>query len=354
MRVLHAPVNVGNQPWVLSRHERALGIKSDLVLNYNTWINYNADRVLGTYANRTWSEVLKRLPFGLLAPFRYDVLHFYFGRSLLYWDDMGRFNRMPYFDIKLAKAMGKKVFMTLQGCDVRLAGDSNTRNRHTPCAPECCAAFETCVSTYDAQRRKLITDILPLCDRVFYLNPELGHFVPNGQFMPYASVDIEAAEVIPPTGKGRPIVVHAPSDPKVKGTERILVALEKLRDKYDFELVLVQGKTHAEAMEIYRKADLAIDQILYGWYGGFAVEIMAMGKPVACSIRQEDLDFIPKEMRAELPLLEVYPDTLESDFNKIFAMKDDWGEIGSRSRGYVLKWHNPLNIAKKLLSYYTG
>ena len=47
MRVLHAPVNIGNQPWVLSRQERKLGVKSDLVLNYNTWINYNADRVLG-------------------------------------------------------------------------------------------------------------------------------------------------------------------------------------------------------------------------------------------------------------------------------------------------------------------
>lgn len=40
MKVLHAPVNVGNQPWILSRHERLLGIESDLVLNYNAQFVY--------------------------------------------------------------------------------------------------------------------------------------------------------------------------------------------------------------------------------------------------------------------------------------------------------------------------
>ena len=46
MRVLHGPVNVGNQPWVLSRAERALGINSDVVVSYGTWLEYPADRVL--------------------------------------------------------------------------------------------------------------------------------------------------------------------------------------------------------------------------------------------------------------------------------------------------------------------
>jgi len=34
MRVLHAPVNIGNQPWVLSRYERKLGVESDFHVNY--------------------------------------------------------------------------------------------------------------------------------------------------------------------------------------------------------------------------------------------------------------------------------------------------------------------------------
>ena len=50
MRVLHGPVNVGNQPWVLSRYERLLGAQSDVVVNYSTWLGYQVDRCLSEYA----------------------------------------------------------------------------------------------------------------------------------------------------------------------------------------------------------------------------------------------------------------------------------------------------------------
>ena len=64
---------------------------------------------------------------------------------------------------------------------------------------------------------------------------------------------------------------------------------------------------HAEAMKLYAQADLVIDQLLAGWYGGFAVETMAMGKPVVCYIRAEDLQFVPPAMVAELPLIPARP-----------------------------------------------
>lgn len=354
MRVLHAPVNVGNQPWVLSRHERLLGVKSDLILNYNTWINYNADRVLGTYAKKNWKEVVKRAPVGFLAPFRYDVLHFYFGRSLLFWDDLGDWNRFPYADIRIAKALGKKVFMTLQGCDVRLAGESNRRNHFTPCAPGRCSAFENCVSLYDGQRKKMIENVLPLCDQVFFLNPELGHYVPQGTFMPYASAEVESVEVVPPKIDRIPRIVHAPSDGNIKGTKLILEALDTLRSNFDFELILVQNKPHSEAVSIYRDADIAIDQVLAGWYGGFAVEMMAMGKPVMCWIRDEDLGFVPKLLREELPILNVRPDNLVEDIGRVLSLKSRWKDWSKMSRDYVLKWHNPAKVASALIKLYEG
>ena len=56
-----------------------------------------------------------------------------------------------------------------------------------------------------------MSDILPLCDKVFFLNPELGHFVPNGVFLPYASAEIEGVEFLPPKPNRVPRIVHAPS-----------------------------------------------------------------------------------------------------------------------------------------------
>ena len=135
LRVLHAPVNVGNQPWALSRAERRLGLKSDLVVNYQTWLGYPSDTQLGTLGGRSLSELARRTWGGIRAPLNYDVMHYYFGRSLMFWDDIPTLNWFPFADLKLAKRLGKRVIMTLQGCDVRLAAESNRRNLHTPCAP---------------------------------------------------------------------------------------------------------------------------------------------------------------------------------------------------------------------------
>jgi hypothetical protein len=352
MRVLHAPCNVGNQPWTLSRAERALGLKSDLICNYSTWLEYPADRVLGSVGGKDKAELRRRRWYGYTAPLRYDVLHYYFGRSLLYWDDLPDLNKNPYADLKIARKLGRKIFMTLQGCDARLAEESNKRNAFTPCHQDRCGAYSVCLAQLDAQRRAMIDEITPLCDRVFYLNPELGHYVPNAEFLPYANVEISEFDISSPTDNTVPIIVHAPSDPKIKGTSMIVEALEALRGQHEFELVLVEGKTHAEAMEIYKSADLVIDQVLAGWYGGFAVEVMAMGKPVACYIRHEDQGFVPEKMMDDMPIMKIRPDHLVEDLDAVFQQRKDWVRIGHSSRAYVERWHSPIRIAAALERVY--
>ena len=71
MRVLHAPVNIANQAWVLSRHERMLGIESDLIVNYVT-SGYSADRVVGRVGGKSSEQMTERLITGLRAPLEYD------------------------------------------------------------------------------------------------------------------------------------------------------------------------------------------------------------------------------------------------------------------------------------------
>ena len=357
MRVLHGPVNVGNQPWVLSRAERRLGLASDLVINYDTWLNYGADRVLSDYGERSMTAMARRVWFGASAPFKYDVLHFYFGRSYLFFEDVGgRLSLLAPFlaaDLRLARTLGKKVFMTLQGCDVRIASGSHARNAWTMCSPGRCSAYSACLGTYDAQRRRMIERILPLCDKVFYLNPELGHELPaDAAFLPYTSCEIDTVAVALPRATGRPRIVHAPSNAGIKGTPMILAALEHLKSRFDFELILVENTPHAEALARYRDTDIAIDQILAGWYGGYAVEMMAMGKPVACMIRDEDLGFVPPAMRADLPLLKLHPASLVDDLAAILEQQAQWPAWGAQARRFVERWHAPDRIARAMIACY--
>jgi hypothetical protein len=292
------------------------------------------------------------LAFGLAAPLRFDVLHYYFGRSLLCWDDYGPRNGLWFADLRLARRLGRRVFMTLQGCDVRLAHASEARNSVTACREGECQVYATCIETLDRQRQNLLDEILPLVDRTFYLNPDLGHLLPGGTFMPYASVEIQQFEVSPPRLDGPIRVVHAPSDPTVKGTRQVLAALDVLRRDYSLEVTLVQGLTHREALAAYAAADLVVDQVLCGWYGGLAVETMAMGKPTACYIRDADLHFIPEEMRAELPLYRVSPATLVEDLASVFERRTEWRAQSAESRRFVERWHDPMIIAGAMLQCY--
>jgi hypothetical protein len=360
MRILHGPFNIGNQPWALSRAERRQGCKSDLVVRSGTWFKYPADRFLSDDSVGPRRTMIRSVVFGLSALLRYNVLHYYFGLTFLYPGYFfpkntlrGRLlNRLSSIDLRLARWLGKKRFMTLQGCDVRLADEGNKRNEWTMCAPGRCSAYQVCLDMLDGRRRDLIDHVLPLFDRVFYLNPELGHLVPNGQFLPYANVEIEKFATAFPTSEGRPRIVHAPSDSTIKGTAMILAALEQLKSRYDFELILVEQKTHEEALALYRSADIAIDQILAGWYGGFAVEMMAMGKPVACYIREQDMKFVPAAMQDDMPILRIDPGRLVDDLAAILERRAEWRSAGEKSRRYVERWHNPDHIARAMLDAY--
>ena len=352
MKVLHGPVNVGNQPWVLSRYERQLGLTSELVVNYHTWLNYSVDRCLSSYAQRNISSFFRRLAFGVSAPFRYDVFHYYFGRTFLCWDDYGSPTPLWFADMKLAKRLGKKVFATFQGCDARIAQASHSNNHVTFCAEGHCTAFSYCLAQNDACKKNAVRQFIRYADRIFYLNPELGRDIPGASFLPYANMEMQNSLFIPPALNGPIRIVHAPSDPAIKGTGMILATIEKLKKNHPVEVLLVQGLPHKEALKIYQAADLVIDQVLAGWYGGLAVEVMAMGKPVIAYIRDEDLAVIPEAMRRELPVLSATPATLPAVLTRAMEQRGQWREWAERSYQYARKWHNPNTIAKAMRRAY--
>lgn len=352
LKIVHAPVNIGNQPAALSNAEKLLQCKSKVVVNYNTWLKYPNDIEISPYNKKNLKNIFKRIIYALFFCFSSDVLHYYFGRSLMCWDDFGSENKLWYSDLKLAKKLGKKVIMTLQGCDVRIAKLSEQMNQFTACTKGQCNSFEYCYSIYDAQRQQFIKSILPLVDKIFFLNPELGHFIDKGDFLPYATITVNDYEYTLPNTNGKITIIHAPSDESIKGTALIKEAVDLLKNIYDIDFILVKGKTHDEAMEIYKKADIAIDQVLCGWYGAFAVELMAMGKPVMCYIRENDLKYIPEKMKQDLPILRIQPDNLYNDIKQIIDKRSDWISWSKASIEFAKKWHDPNKIAQAMIECY--
>ncbi len=87
-----------------------------------------------------------------------------------------------------------------------------------------------------------------------------------------------------------PLIIHAPNHRNVKGTRFLLESLTKIREAgISFELKLVEGVPRTEAIEIYKTADIIADQFVMGAYGVFALECLALGKPVLTYLDHDHL-----------------------------------------------------------------
>jgi glycosyltransferase involved in cell wall biosynthesis len=179
---------------------------------------------------------------------------------------------------------------------------------------------------------------------------------PTAKFLRYGHLDPREWTYTPPPppSDDGPLVIHAPTHRGVKGTRFVLEAVDKLKaEGVPFRFQLIEGLPRAEARRLFERADLLIDQLWLGWYGGLAVELMALGRPVVCNIRDDGLRFVPPDMGAELPVIRAEPATLAAVLREwLNSRRDELPKVGERSRRYVERWHDPRDVARGLLADY--
>lgn len=354
MRILHLPHNVGGFPYGLAEGERRLGHESRVLNLSRSRYGYAADYVLDIDRRNRLGRWLAYG--GALARFRrgFDLYHFNFGSSLLHFPN----RKLDLLDLPFYDSRARKVF-TYQGCDARQKYP--TMERHTAQGDELAACFEedcyggACNSgVRDTQRRRAIDKAARHADHMFAVNPDLLHFLPEGKssFLPYAMSEFETLERRrePFFADGRVHIVHMPTQRGAKGTRYVLAALDKLKDEFGdcLEVNLVENVPHDQALAALAAADLVVDQVLVGWYGGLAVEAMKMGIPVVCFINDRDLGFIPAEMAGEIPIIRANPFDLFDVLRDFMNQRDLIGELSDRSHAYVMRWHRPSEVAKRV------
>lgn len=349
MRVLHCPTNTGGHPSGLARAERRLGLESTSLSYFAAPYVQDPDLCLDFGRSGLLNE-LKRRRFFRQNWRRYDVFHFNFGLSFFYYPTWLGF--LDFWDLPRLKKAGKKIVVTYQGCDARQRDYCVEHFGTCACAREDCYGGR-CDRSSDRRKRRRIEKLLAHADHVWALNPDLLGVLPGAEFMPYASVDPEEWRPAPAQAGGKLRVLHAPSDRIVKGSDHVAEAMARITsERPDAEYVEVTGRPHGEMRALCASADLVVDQLLVGWYGALAVEAMALAKPVICYIREDDLKFIPPEMRAELPVIRAEPGDLYDVLQAALADRDELARIGRRSRAFVEKWHDPAKLARRTREVY--
>ena len=142
--------------------------------------------------------------------------------------------------------------------------------------------------------------------------------------------------------------MHAPSSRRRKGTEHVLAAVGAL----DADLELVEGLRHDEAFERYRAADIVVDQLNAGWYGIFAIEAMALGKPVVTFLHDEAVRRTEEAFGVEVPIVSATRETLRERLRTLVASAGERRRIGAASRAYVEQVHDLERATDRLLAVY--
>ena len=135
----------------------------------------------------------------------------------------------------------------------------------------------------------------------------------------------------------------------VKGTKYVLEAIEQLKKEYVFDFILVENKSNKEAYEIYKDADIIIDQLLLESHGVLAVECMALGKPVLCRMDEKLMKYYDG-----IPILNTDPEYLYYNLKLLLENPELRIELGKKGRKYVEEVHDSRKIAQRLLHIYEG
>jgi len=331
VRILHAPADVGGHAAGLAQAERELGLSSDVAVFAPSKYGYASDIAFDLEGRPAWRRFGTRARFTAHVLRDYDVIHFNFGQSLITLRAAGHvFNELP-----LLKRAGITILVTFQGCDVRPQASCN-------CTQERCRSE-------DRYRTPNAARFLRYADRCFHLNPDLRRWLPGSRFLPYASVDL-AAVTPPPQGPAGEFVriAHAPSNREVKGTAHVIAAVEQLRaEGVAVVLDLIEGVSREEVLARVSEADVVVDQLMLAWYGGFAVEAMALGKPVVCHIGEQTPEDNP--FGAELPIVRATAATLAERLRELALDRDLRLRLGAEGRGFCERRHDPRVVARHVL-----
>jgi glycosyltransferase involved in cell wall biosynthesis len=332
MRIFHGLYNIAGIPSVMARAERALGADSTSVCFPAANPGYLSDLVEepgdqpGDHSRR-----FERYAFA------YDIFVFHFGYSLAL-DALA--------DVPLLKAMGKTVVFYFHGCDIRQSKETIRKYRFSACR-ECWP--QRCNSNRDLA---LVT-ATRYADAIWVSTPDLLEFVPGSVLFPQP-LDVRST-VFQPKDHGEASqqrgirIVHAPSDRALKGTKYLVSAADSLRaEGVEVELDLVENVPHDRVFVRSRSADFSVDQLVAGSYGMFTLEMMVIGVPVICFLREDLIAKYPQPP----PIVNADPSTIASVIRDVITRRAEWPAIARAARAYVERVHDAQVLARKSLEIY--
>jgi glycosyltransferase involved in cell wall biosynthesis len=338
--VLHIST-VTHQPYVMTRHLRAQGLRADYLAKGEGWLSYD---------EKGWDFRMARMrlpgPVRYLYEFwwawrlypRYEVVHSHFLQLI----------GSGFWELRLLKQMDKKIVFHFRGDDVRRKEINMKLNPDLNCCQGCDYPEGYC---HDLYKESLAEQARKHGDHLLVTTPDLKDFLPQATHFPL--ILPELPDQPPPflERKGQRDVfkvLHVTNHEGLDGTRYIIEAVRRLREeRVAIDLIVPRKIPFQEMLRMYQEADLTIGKLTMGYYANAQIESMYFGLPTLCYIREVFLEEIP-----DCPIINVRPDNLYEKLKYYLAHRDELTEIGRRGPDFVRKYHSGPLVARRLIEMY--
>ena len=326
LRILFAPTEICGQMQLLAEHFRQRGHEA-LAVNYGKPHRFAPpnDRNLGLTEKGKLPRFLHSLGFAMWAIPRFDVFHFFYGRSLV----------PAYLDLPILRLTRKKIIVHFRGSDLRsqrwlrnvvepqltgLSGDA-TVDRSTP------------------RQLRRIAVWRRHADHILISIPELKEILPEARVF-QQSIDIAKWSTVPAvkrvTQKEPVVIAHVASKRSYKGSDHVIRAVRQLQSEgLQVELDLVENVPPDEVRLRIANCDIGVDEVIQGSYGNVAIEMMATGRPVVARLCEWYRD-----ERPDLPIVNADPLSLADKLRRLVVDLQYRLRLGDLGRPYVEKYHD--------------
>jgi len=343
VRVFFGPYNIAGSGRLLADALRASGHVADFVVWIDRTPHQNAHYDLHLERVSGWRWLSAGLFFLSLLP-RYDVFHFTGGVSFF-----------PFgVDLPILRLLGKKLVMQYNGSDIRLRAVEDRRNPYI-------GLQDSPANEADRDRGKLrrMRWHRRWVHKAFAVRNGYDHarqVYPEAKLLtaPWVNnpLDLRQYPPGPPPDRFPPLVVHAPTNPTIKGSTFIEAAVEQLqRVGVPLRYRRLEGMPHGEVQRIIREeADIVVDQLLFGGVGSFAFEAMAAQRPVVVNMIPE----VQQRHYPDCPAVNATVESIVERLEHLVVHPEERVRLGRAGRAFVERHCDADRMAAELLDIYAG
>ena len=238
--------------------------------------------------------------------------------------------------VERMQSRGAKIGIVGHGTDVRLPSTHMTADEWSYFHNDLwvpAALLEPSV----AENLKLIADLgLP----TFVSTAGLLVDIPQAHFIGVVVHPEKWANDIPPLTRERLKVVHAPTNPNLKGTPDIAPIARRLHDEGLIEYIELKGIPNDEMPAVFADADVVLDQFRTADYGVGACETMAAGRIVLAHVSDQVRSEVERHAQMPLPIVQTTIDTMEEVLRDVASRRTHYRRVAADGPEFVRRLHN--------------